>query len=195
MTREQRDNELVAWDLMTGKIVHRVTADHPVHAVHVLSDGTVVGVVHPAETFARSAVRRWRLSDGKALWSVAADHGIRTSAMSADGKWLATGTYTGVVVLWDVATGKPRPRTDGHSGMIESIAFAPDGKTIRTTDATEMRTWDAVTGRPSGKFKHDELVGFAHWDAAGKVVAAGAKSLTTTGGPWPCSTRPPVENF
>ena len=175
--REHRDNELVAWDLTTGKIVHRVTADHPVQAVHVLSDGTVVGVVNPAETLGRSAVRRWRLSDGKALWSVAADHGVHRSAVSADGKWLATGTYTGLVVLWDLTTGTPRPRADGHSGCIESIAFTPDGKTIRTTDGTEMRTWDAATGKPGGRFKHDELVGFAQWDAAGKVVAAGANVI------------------
>lgn len=171
---EHRDNVLVAWDLTTGKVVHRVTADHPVHAIHVLADGTVVGVVNPAETFARSAVRRWRLADGKALWSVAADHGVRSSAVSADGKWFATGTYTGLVVLWDLATGTPRPRADGHARMIESIAFDPDGKTIRTTDDSEMRTWDAATGRPAGRLAHPELVGFARWDAAGKVVAAGA---------------------
>jgi RNA polymerase sigma factor (sigma-70 family) len=177
LVREHRDNVLVAWDLTTGKIVHRVTADHPVQTVHVLADGTVVCVVTPAETFARSAVRRWRLSDGKALWSVAADHGAWTSAVSADGKWLATGTYTGLVVLWDIATGAPRPRTDGHAGMIESIAFDPDGKTIRTTDNSEMRTWDAATGRPTGRLAHPELVGFAQWDAAGKVVATGANVI------------------
>jgi hypothetical protein len=161
-----------------GKIVHRVTADHPVQALHVLADGTVVGIVRPTERGSRSAVRRWRLSDGEAVWSVAAEHPVFRSAVSADGKWLATGTYTGLVVLWDLATGKPRPRTDGHSGMIESIAFAPDGKTIRTTDATEMRTWDASTGKPGGRFKHPELVGYAHWDAAGKVIAAGANLIS-----------------
>jgi RNA polymerase sigma factor (sigma-70 family) len=161
--REHRDNELVACDLTTGKIVHRVTADHPVHAVHVLADGTVVGVVNPVETRGRSAIRRWRLSDGEALWSVAADHRAFRSAVSADGKWLATGTYTGVVVLWDLATGAARKRADGHAGMIYSIAFASDGKTIRTTDETEMRTWDAATGKPGGRFQHPELVGFANY--------------------------------
>ena len=40
-----------------------------------------------------------------------------------------------------------------------------------------MRTWDAITGKPGGKFKHDELVGFAQWDASGKVVAAGANVI------------------
>jgi RNA polymerase sigma factor (sigma-70 family) len=177
LTREHRDNLLVAWDLTTGKVAHRVTADHPVHSIHVLADGTVACVVDPVETFARSAVRRWRLSDGKPLWSVAADHGAWTSAVSADGKWLATGTSTGVVVLWDLATGTPRPRADGHAHMIESIAFAPDGKTVRTTDNSELRTWDAAAGRPAGRFTHPELVGFAQWDAAGKVVAAGANVI------------------
>jgi WD40 repeat protein len=117
------------------------------------------------------------LSDGKALWSTAADHGALCSAVSADGKLLALGPWGGTVRLWDLATGTPRPRTDGHAKMIESLAFSPDGKTIRTTDETEMRTWDAATGRQGERFAHPELVGFAHWDAAGKVVATGANVI------------------
>src|SRR5262249_4874184 len=155
------------------KVAHRVTADAPVRFVHPLADGSVVCVVEPAETFAKSAVRRWRLSDGKALWSTAADHGAPCSAVSADGKLLPLGPWGGTVRLWALATGTPRPRTDGHAKMIESLAFSPDGKTIRTTDETEMRTWDAATGRQGERFAHPELVGFAHWDAAGKVVATG----------------------
>ena len=193
--REHRDNELVAWDLTTGKIVHRVTADHPVQAVHVLADGTVVGVVEPAETLARSAVRRWRLSDGEALWSVAADHRVLRSAVSADGKWLATGTYTGLVVLWDLATGKPRPRTDGHSGMIESIAFAPDGKTIRTTDAdrdADLGRGDRQAGRAVQAPRTGRVRSLGRGGKGRR--RRGESSSTTTGGPWPCSTRPPVES-
>jgi WD40 repeat protein len=62
--------------------------------------------------------------------------------------------------------------------MVQSIAFAADGTTIRTTDEAELRAWDPATGRPTGRFAHPELVGFAQWDAAGRFVAAGANVIT-----------------
>ncbi|HEX4613039.1 MAG TPA: sigma-70 family RNA polymerase sigma factor, partial [Urbifossiella sp.] len=177
LTTEHWDTELVAWDLVAGKVVHRVTDDAPVRLVHLPGDGTAVCVVDPNETFARSAVRRWRLADGKRLWGEPADHGVRSSALSPDGTLLATASPTGIVRLWDVATGKVRPRTDGHTRSIYSLAFSADGKTIRTADDTELRVWDAATGRPTGRFAHPELAGFTRWDAAGRVVVAGANTI------------------
>ena len=174
------ESEVAVWDLATGKLLRRIAADAPVRAVHCLPDGTVVGVVEPNETFARSALRQWRLADGKLLWSAAADHGIRVFAASPDGTLLATAGGGGPVRLWDANTGKVRPRADGHTRMIESLAFSADGKTIRTTDDTELRVWDAATGRPTDRFTHPELVGFARWDSTGRVVGAGPNTINNT---------------
>lgn len=174
---EHRDNVLVIWDLAGEKVAHRVTADAPVRSAHLTADGTVLAVVEPNETFARSAVRRWRLADGKQLWAAAADHGVQASALSPDGRVLATGPATGIVHLWDVETGKVRPRADGHARMIESLAFSADGKLLRTTDDAEMRVWDAATGAPAGRLTHPDLVGSARWDSAGRLVAAAAHAM------------------
>lgn len=171
------ESEVVVWDLDSGKLLRRIASDAPVRAVHCLPDGTAIGVVEPAERFAKSALRRWRLADGKLLWSAAADHGIHAFAASPDGAVLATAGGGGLVRLWDAGTGTIRPRADGHARMIESLAFAADGRTIRSTDDAELRVWDAATGRPTGTFAHPELVGFARWDAAGRVVAAGPNTI------------------
>ena len=168
--------EFVVWDLVTGKLLRRMTTDAPIRAVRYLPDGTILGVAEPGGTFAqpaRSALRRWRMTDGMLLWSAPADHRVFVFATSPDGKLMATATRDEPIRIWDLATGTIRPRTDGHVHMVNSIVYDSNGKTIRTTDASELRSWDAATGRPSGRFTHLELVGYAKWDRAGRIVAAG----------------------
>lgn len=175
---DRPESEIVTWNLETGKLARRITADAPVRSVHCLPDGTVVGVADSVGRFARSDLRRWRLADGTLLWSVEADHGVRAFAASPDGAVLASVGWSGIVTLWDAATGKARPRIDGHTRSIQSLAFAPDGKTVRTADETELRSWDAATGRPAATFAHPDFAGFSSFSGDGRLVAAGPNVVT-----------------
>lgn len=70
-------------------------------------------------------------------------------ALSPDGQTLAsTSSDPKFVQLWDVASGKGRIRfATGHGDNIESLAFAPDGKTLASGGKDRVvRLWDAATG-------------------------------------------------
>jgi WD40 repeat protein len=72
---------------------------------------------------------------------------VRALAWSPDGKTLAAASdYE--VRLWDVETGQVRARLTGHFGLVWSLAFSPDGRTLLTGswDMT-VRLWDTHTGR------------------------------------------------
>jgi WD40 repeat protein len=63
-------------------------------------------------------------------------------AFSPNGRILAM-TADHVIRLWEVATGREVGRFSGHGGMIRSLAFAPDGKTlISGSDDTTVLVWD-----------------------------------------------------
>lgn len=70
-------------------------------------------------------------------------------SFSPNGKLLAAGSGHRVDIL-DVATGQLVRRFDGHSGFVNAVAFAADGKTLFVGDGTSTY-WDVKSGRKVGR--------------------------------------------
>jgi hypothetical protein len=88
------------------------------------------------------------------FWEVAAgqertqwpDRDLRSGsavAFSPDGRLLALGDADGKLRLVSAATGKELKRLEGHQGVITSLAFAADGKTLASGSwDTTVLIWD-----------------------------------------------------
>ena len=61
------------------------------------------------------------------LYSAAASSPLNALALSADGRWLASGGTDGVVTLWDVETGRAVTWLTGSYGAVSTLAFSPSG--------------------------------------------------------------------
>lgn len=104
-----------------------------------------------------SSVLLWSVTTGKTVGSLLAAGDSQSVAFSPDGKTLADGRDTGVVLLWDVATdatiGQPLTGTPSSyadtNHAVNSVAFTPDGKTLAVgnQDGT-VRLWNPATGQP-----------------------------------------------
>jgi serine/threonine protein kinase len=89
-------------------------------------DGQTVAVVGPKGFYfydvAAGKVRSFfPASDGEP---------VRCLAFAPDGKTLVTGTGSGPVLLWDVATGQQRLALQGHRNSVNGVTFSPDGRLL-----------------------------------------------------------------
>jgi WD40 repeat protein len=78
---------------------------------------------------------------------------IRAISWSPDGKYIASTTRAdapneGLVVLWDVGTGKIIASLSGHSSTPMSLSWSPDGKHLASAsfDGT-VRVWQVAAGK------------------------------------------------
>jgi WD40 repeat protein/DNA-binding SARP family transcriptional activator len=86
---------------------------------------------------------------------------IHDAMFNPDGTRLATASFDGTAVVWDIAKGQPLfPALEGHDGRVLAVAWSPDGTMLATggTDST-IRLWDATTGEALGA----PLQGHSNW--------------------------------
>jgi RNA polymerase sigma factor (sigma-70 family) len=168
----RQGEEIVLWDLATGKEAHRLKGhgQNGVAAMAFAPDGRTL-VSSDWQT-----THWWDVASGKerVAWRFPAGR-VVTMAFAPDGRTLATGGSDQVVRLWDVATRTEKPRPAGHRDAVHAVAVSPDGRTWATGCGDSIiRLWDARTGRPGR-----ELVGHASGIASLVFVGDGRALLST----------------
>jgi WD40 repeat protein len=199
---------VAGWEAATGKPLNRgVRLAFAVSAVAVSPDGQLLAV-STRGTLQGPANRPFRCEPGdlKLFDPVSGTlkaslksslHSFSCLAFSPDGKTLAAGSSPwtdrgqqlpgGVIRLWDVARGKETATLKGHRGIVQGVAFAPDGKTLASVSYEvppnpnlqgegEVKLWDLTTA------KEKMVLGDRHrpvWCVAfspdGKLLASGGE--------------------
>lgn len=94
-------------------------------------------------TLANATVKIIELASGKELTELSGHYDfVFATAVSRDGKFLATAGRDQVVKLWDTQKWRELATIKGHSNSILSVAFAPDGQTLATAGIdTTVKVW------------------------------------------------------
>lgn len=120
------------------------------------------------------------------LWDVQTGKRVRTfagqseweadaTAISPDGKLLASTGTDKQVLVWETATGKLRLALKDQPARVTALAFSPDGSTIAGGGDKAVRLWDVATGRV-----RRSLEGQGDWVCAvafspdGRTIASGS---------------------
>ncbi len=137
--------------------------DRPTHSLR--SPGLAPGRKSPAPAVAfdrtgsllatglrRGWVDLWNPTTGKHLWGAKLERGIRSLAFSPDGRIVAAGANTGLLVLFDAANGKVIRRLQGHRGEVVGLAFRPDSSMLASTSMGDhtLRVWRMDNGLTFG---------------------------------------------
>ncbi len=79
--------------------------------------------------------------------------GVEGVAFSLDSKYILTGSWDKMAILWNAETGTQESHFTGHNGSVLSVAISPDNRQVLTgsLDGT-ARLWDVVTGKQLHEF-------------------------------------------
>jgi eukaryotic-like serine/threonine-protein kinase len=113
-----------------------------------LPGGLLAGFPLNADYFMPGSAKIWETATGQCVASLQGHPAaVRGAAFSPDGRWLATGSAEGTVLLWDSATFTKHSSIPLKSKYFFGLAFAPDSESLAIASETAITIWDMRNSR------------------------------------------------
>jgi WD40 repeat protein len=96
---------------------------------------------------AKNTVFIWDVQTGEKVQTLEGEHSGEVYALAfspdEDGRWIATGGEDSTVKVWDSHTGSLVRNFLGHTGLVTSLAFSPNGWRLYSGSRdTTVKVWD-----------------------------------------------------
>lgn len=160
------DNTVKLWDVRRGTVLrtllHVTTWPMVDNSLSFNRDGSLLVSGYPD-----GSIIFWNVNTGGVSQSFSngkrretsaqkTDDGATCVALSNNDTWLASGSDTGVVRLWNVSTRKETPLNSAHADSVTTLAFSPDGRWLASGSQSDgrIKVWEVATGRLLKELSH-----------------------------------------
>jgi WD40 repeat protein/tRNA A-37 threonylcarbamoyl transferase component Bud32 len=163
-------HDVKMWETATGQLLFTLDGDNPyARQLRALfdHDGYRLAIRNPD-----GAVHIHDARSGKELATIGKpSDGLLACSFSPDGDFLATGTRSGRILIWDVS-GVPNSAWTGHEGVVVALDWSPDGSRVVSSaiDGT-ARLWNVHTRTAIAIFRHGGGPVYGSLSADGQRVA------------------------
>jgi WD40 repeat protein len=153
--RADLHTNIIMWDTNTGEEIRRYSIDKYISDIAISPDGQTAILATDQGTMPSDVILLAVKSGEEIRRFTGHPSAISSVAFSPDGRTAASAGHNGVMILWDVATGKEVRRFKGYDGddpdganVWHYVGFSPDGKSLIATHFNGMIVlWDAATGK------------------------------------------------
>lgn len=114
----------------------------------------------------------WEMPTGQLKASLPGGQYVGDMTFSPDGRLLATWSFEKTIRLWETQSGRLKAALVVKKGMVSSVAFSPDARTVATASLNEhsIRLWDAETGQPQAILNRENECDYGGYVSIGDVV-------------------------
>jgi WD40 repeat protein len=132
------------WDFGKGKVVHRLAARRNSGSLLRYSpDGKVL-----AAGSSEGAVQVWETPGYMRLgMAEVEDCRLLSVVFLPEKKVLALGQSGNALRVWEAPSGRSVSPMEGHTSLITTLQFSPDGKKVLSGGTDGVRVWNAATGK------------------------------------------------
>ncbi|GAB4038376.1 WD40 repeat domain-containing protein [Spirosoma gilvum] len=105
---------------------------------------------------------------------------VTTVAISPNGKYVLSGAWDNVLIIWELTTGRVLWRMEGHSDVVTEVVFSPDGRYILSGSwDNTLILWEVSTGTVVRRLEgHTDRVNSVAFSPDGGYAVSGSWDKT-----------------